>query len=120
MTPISTVTVAEFRRMQPAGRKQQPETPIRKGIRDYLMVHGWKVARILQSMGSEKGIPDLVAIRDGVTVWLEVKKPGGKLSDYQQAWRDDCLAHGGKWMLAMSVEDVEPLGLRDRKGCEHD
>ena len=34
MKDIEKITVANFRKLQPAGRKQQPETPIRQAIRD--------------------------------------------------------------------------------------
>lgn len=109
MNPVEIMTVKAFRKLKPAGRREQPETAIRSAIRGYLQVHGWKIVRIVQSALSEKGIPDLVAIRDGVTVWLEIKRPGGKLSEYQRAWREDLEAHGGNWMLARSIEDIEFL-----------
>ena len=94
----------------PTKRKEQPETAIRRAIVDYLRLHGWKVVRIHQSLGSEKGIPDLVAIREGKTVWIEVKTPNGRLSAHQRAWLQDLEDHGGWWIVARSVEDVKHLG----------
>lgn len=91
-------------------RTEQPETAIRRAITDFLRLHGWKVARIVQSALSEKGIPDLVAIRGGETVWIEVKTPTGRLSKYQEAWLQDLENHGGWWIVARSIEDVEHLG----------
>jgi len=106
-----TLTAAEFRKMKhPTKRKEQPETAIRRAIVDYLRLHGWKVVRIHQSLGSEKGIPDLVAIREGKTVWIEVKTPNGRLSAHQRAWLQDLEDHGGWWIVARSVEDVKHLG----------
>lgn len=112
MKPIMEIPAAEFRRLQPKGRKVQPETVIRTAIRDYLNLCGWKVTRIVQSALSEKGIPDLVAMREGRTVWIECKAPHGRLSDYQQAWLQDLEDHGGSYIVARSVEDVEQLGRR--------
>lgn len=106
-----TLTAAEFRKMkQPAKRKEQPETAIRRAIVDYLRLHGWKVVRIVQGVLSEPGIPDLVAIRDGWHVWIEVKTPTGRLSAYQENWLQDLKEHGGMYIVARSVEDVVCLG----------
>lgn len=88
------------------------ETQIRNEIRDFLRLHGWKVVRIVQSALSERGIPDLVAIRGGQTVWIEVKTPEGRLSKYQERWLQDLEDHGGWYVVARSVEDVEHLARR--------
>lgn len=113
MTIFKPLTAAEFRRMkQPAKRKTQPETAIRRAITDFLRVHGWKVVRIVQSALSEKGIPDLVAVKDGWHVWIEVKTPTGRLSAKQKEWLDDLAAHGGMYIVARGVEDVIPLARR--------
>ncbi len=107
------LTAGEWREMSmPPGRKEQPETAIRTAIRDYLTLHGWKVTRIVQSALSEKGIPDLVATREGKTVWVEVKQPTGRLSAHQVAWLQDLENHGGHYIVARSVEDVEHLARR--------
>ena len=86
------------------------ETEIRNDIRNFLRLHGWKVVRIVQSVLSEKGIPDLIAVRGGQTVWIEVKRPTGKLSKEQEEFLEDLEDHGGWWIVARSVEDVEHLG----------
>lgn len=104
------ITAEQFRGLKHLGRKEQPETGIRRAIVEFLRLHGWKVARIVQSALSEKGIPDLVAIRCGQTCWIEVKTPAGRLSEHQERWLQDLEDHGGWWMVARSVEDVEHLG----------
>lgn len=106
-----TITAAEFHKLKPK-RKTQPETAIRRAITDFLRVHGWKVVRIVQSALSEKGIPDLVAVKDGWHVWIEVKTPTGRLSAKQKEWLDDLAAHGGMYIVARGVEDVIPLARR--------
>jgi hypothetical protein len=42
-----------------------------------------------------------------VSVWLEVKRKRGKLSMYQEAFRDSVQAAGGYYFLVRSIEDVE-------------
>ncbi len=117
MSRAEEITVAEFRKLSQAAtpsprRKQTPEGAILRQIRDFLRLYGWKVVRIHQSLGSEKGIPDLVAIREGRHVWIEVKAPKGYLSEHQVAWLQDLEDHGGVYIVARSVEDVEHLAQR--------
>jgi hypothetical protein len=87
------------------------ETQIRNAIATYLAETGWRVTRIVPYRYMEKGVPDLYAIRRGRSVWIEVKTPAKKnnVSEWQARWRDQHLAHGGEWLLATSVEDVEVL-----------
>jgi Holliday junction resolvase len=82
------------------------ENQIQSGIRDFLRFKGWFVIRHQQSLGSHPGLPDLQAVKGGVTWWIEVKKPGGRLSLVQEKFRDSIQAAGGNWMVAMSVEDI--------------
>jgi len=105
------ITADQYRalKVRLPGRKEQPETTIRRNITKFLRLHGCKVVRIVQSALSEKGIPDLVAIRGGQTVWIEVKTPKGQLSEHQKRWLQDLEDHGGWWIVARSVEDVEHL-----------
>lgn len=113
------ITVEEFKAMHRRGSEpgvgksevtKVTEGDILRQIRDFLRTHGWKVVRFHQSLGSERGIPDLCAIRGGQTVWIEVKTPNGRLSAHQRAWLQDLEEHGGWWIVARSVEDVEHLG----------
>lgn len=111
MARPETITVDEFRRLG-SKRKEQPETPIRKAITDYLRMNGWMVTRIVQSALSEPGIPDLVAIRGGHHVWIEVKAPKGRLSGHQERWLQDLEDHGGHYIVARGIDDVEHLCRR--------
>jgi len=88
------------------------EADILRAVKDFLRVNGWKVVRIHQSLGSERGIPDLVAIRDGWHVWIEVKAANGKLSEHQEKWLADLKEHGGHYIVARSLDDVEHLARR--------
>ena len=86
------------------------ESEIQSQIRDYLRWTGWFVVKIHQSMGSYKGIADLYAIREGRSVWIEVKRPGGRMSEHQRRFKKDIERHGGTYILATGIEDVESLG----------
>ncbi len=83
------------------------ESDIQAAIKEYLQWTGWFCVKIHQSLGSYRGIADLYALKDGVHLWIEVKTPKGRLSKYQEQFRDDVLAHGGTYIVARSVDDVE-------------
>ena len=86
--------------------KTQNETYIRRAITDALRRSGWAVFYIFQGLGSYKGISDLIAIRDGRTVFIEVKTQTGRQSDYQKEFQKVCEAHGCRYILARSVNDI--------------
>lgn len=85
------------------------ESEIQAQIRDYLRWTGWFVVKIHQSLGSYRGIADLYALRDGQHVWIEVKRPDGRQSEYQKRFQRDIEKHGGTYILARGIEDVEHL-----------
>ncbi len=62
------------------------ERDIRREITDYLRLTGWFVWSNYQTMGSFKGLSDLTAIKDGIVLFIEVKKPGGIQSPEQVKW----------------------------------
>ena len=103
---------ADFARMT-KGMKSKPkgptETDIQNAIREYLRWRGWFVIRHQQGLGCHKGLSDLTAIKNGRTVYIEVKAPKGKLSEWQLDFQADIEAHGGLYVVARSVEDVEFL-----------
>lgn len=108
--------------VQPAKQPKITESNIQAAIKEYLQWHGWMVVKIHQSLGSYKGIADLYALRNGRHVWIEVKMPKGRLSEHQVKFREDVLAHGGVYIVARGIEDVEHLCRRGEamKGQEWD
>lgn len=85
---------------------------VRDPIVQYLQVHGWLVYKNWQGPYSYPGVPDVTAIRDGEVWMIECKRRGGVLSSAQERFRDDWVGHGGKWMKAERVEDVEWMAKR--------
>jgi len=65
--------------------KSPKETEYQKLIKTYMETNGFLVLRIPPSIYTNmKGLPDLVCIKEGFHVWIEVKKPKGKLSKKQE------------------------------------
>lgn len=91
------------------------ESDIQRQIKEFLQWHGWFVVKIHQSLGSYKGIADLYALKDGQHVWIEVKTPKGQLSEYQVKFMGDVVKHGGRYIVAKGIEDVEYLCKKDIK-----
>jgi len=88
------------------------ENDIRAQIRDYLTLHGWAVWINWQGPFSFRGVTDLTAIRAGVVYWIEIKRPGERLSPDQEGFRELLAQHGGNWLMATCIGDVEHLCRR--------
>lgn len=58
------------------------EADIQFEIIKYLESHNFYVVKIIQS--NKNGWPDLQAHKDGVTIFIEVKTPKGKVSELQK------------------------------------
>ena len=58
--------------------EQQIQTKIKKKLED----NGWLVVKLIKT--NKNGIPDLMCLKDGVTMFIEVKRPNGKLSELQK------------------------------------
>lgn len=94
------------------------EKNVRREVTNVLEIHGFFCYYNLQGLGSYKGIPDLCAIKDGITMYIELKKrPGkdatgkrigaGKQSEHQRKFQDEVERHGGIYLLATCGHDVE-------------
>ena len=83
------------------------EIDILRQVRDYLRWKGFYVYRNHQSLGSHKGLSDLTAIRNGETIWIEIKKPGGRLSDHQVKFGEEIETHGGKYLIVTKIDDLK-------------
>lgn len=88
--------------------KTQTETYIRNNIKRLLQEDGWDVTYHQQGIGSRKGFPDLTAMKDGKTLYIEVKTPTGKQSCWQADFEQICKNHGCTYILARGREDIEP------------
>lgn len=89
--------------------KTQTETLIRRNVTAALRLAGWAVFYIFQGLGSYKGISDLIAVRNGEVVFVEVKTETGRQSEYQKQFERIITDHGGKYYLARSTADIAEL-----------
>lgn len=61
---------------------------------------------------SRRGVPDIIVIKQGQFIGLEVKTSKGRLSKSQKDFRDDVRNIGcAEYEIVRSVEDVQSLGL---------
>jgi len=90
-------------------RSKITETDIRRQIQDYLRFKGYFVYYNLASLGSYPGLSDLVAIKNGQAIHIEIKKPKGRQSEKQELFQADLEAVGGRYVIARGIEDVENL-----------
>lgn len=87
--------------------KKTPENYVKREIKDYLDVTGWFHFHNLQGIGSYKGIPDRIAVRNGVVVFLECKAPGKDLTEKQENFQRDLIEKGGRYVKVYGYEDLE-------------
>ncbi len=93
----------------------KPGRDLQNAIRDYLRLKGWLVwsnsagcfkagDRFIRS--GTVGLPDLMALKRGFLLAVEVKAGKDTLKEKQQAWIDALNAQGADAIVAHSVEDV--------------
>ena len=58
------------------------ESKIQKKIIDNLTDRGFMVIKLMKT--NTNGIPDLLILKNGIAKFVEVKKPGGKISQLQK------------------------------------
>lgn len=101
------------------------ETPIQSAICDYLALKRYffwrqntaptfdKAGGFYRAMPkhSKKGVPDIIVIKAGQFIGIEVKTEKGKLSPEQVEFGSDCILNGGMYLVARSIDDVQAAGL---------
>ena len=80
-----------------------PEGKIKQAIRRYLESQG---ALVIALQCTHRGLPDLVAIDCGRTLWLEVKTPKGRTSRIQEVLLRRITDQGGEAYVVRSLDDV--------------
>ena len=84
-----------------------PETAVKAAVKAMLAFMGWRSYPITQSMGSHPGLPDRIALKNGITVYVEVKGPDGKPSDHQKQFQEECERAGCFYALVRSAEELK-------------
>ena len=85
------------------------ESEIRAQVRDLLRWKGWFVYYLLQGLGCYPGLSDMVAVKNGRVIHIELKTRTGKQSDNQIQFQADIEAAGGEYRVVRCIEDVSDL-----------
>ena len=85
------------------------ESEIRAQVRDLLRWKGWFVYYLLQGLGCYPGLSDMVAVKNGRVIHIELKPRTGKQSDNQIQFQADIEAAGGEYRVVRCIEDVSDL-----------
>ncbi len=80
------------------------ESHIQRDIIRELERSGWYVVKLIQT--NKNGIPDLLAIRNSETIFVEVKRPGARARPLQDYRMKEISEHGVKCFVARSVSDI--------------
>jgi len=92
-------------------KKLTPETLIKRDVRRYLAIRGHFTFPILQGLGAHRGIADIIACKNGKTIFLEVKTPRGKQSPDQQEFQRQIESVGGVYIIVRSLDDLIQAGI---------
>lgn len=90
-------------------RQKMTETALKGQIKDYLALKGIFSFPLTQGLGSYRGAPDRIMHLNKKVVYLEIKLPNGKVSDYQYAFLNQCLVDSIDYWVIRSIEDLEKL-----------
>lgn len=60
---------------------------------------------------SMKGTPDIILIKDGFFVGLEVKKKGTYQSKEQKEFEKKCKENGAEYYVVREIKDLQEIGL---------
>ena len=85
---------------------KQTETALKAQLKDYLLIKGIFSFPITQGLGSYRGAPDRVMHFNGSVHYLEIKLPTGKMSPYQLAFQEQCLADNINYHVIKSLDDL--------------
>jgi Holliday junction resolvase len=87
--------------------KSTPENAVKAEVRGYLKLTGWFVFPVLQGLGAYRGISDMIAIKNGLVLFIECKSKRGKLNGEQMKFKEDLKWNGGHYIVARGYEEVK-------------
>lgn len=86
------------------------ETSITKSIQRNAKSRGWWVMKIAGGPFQKAGVPDLLLIKNGLAVFLEVKQPGKKPTPLQvQVMRDIAATGGATTAVVTSWDEADKI-----------
>lgn len=81
------------------------ESSVQKAILKYLKQHKFFTFKTI--VNNSAGIPDIYALKDGVNIWIEVKRPGGKVSPIQEHIHQKMRENRGIVLVVDSVAELQ-------------
>ncbi|MCX8113418.1 MAG: hypothetical protein N3E49_09565 [Bacteroidia bacterium] len=97
-------------------KRRREEARIEQAVATALRLHGWIVAKVANEVGYyrrvpalAKGFPDLIALRRGRAVFLEVKAQYRKPTPVQTLRHEQLRAEGFEVRVVRGLADVEDL-----------
>ena len=97
---------------EPKPKYDVKESDVQHACVELLEACSWEVIVTSQDRATRRhvqGLTDLIAWRDNVTLFIECKRPGGKLRHSQKRFRDRILPHAGPNLHYLVVDDVDSL-----------
>lgn len=83
------------------------ENMIKAQIKDFLTLKHIFNFPLLQALGAYRGVPDRIIHYQNKVIYLEIKKPDGKMSQYQQEFQRQCNEDGIDYWVVSSIEELE-------------
>lgn len=93
-------------------KKQTPETATKGQIKDWLTLKGWFHHHQMAGMGSYPGQSDIIAMKNGIVLFIEIKSKTGVQSKKQEDYEKSVTDAGCHYILARGYEDIENYILR--------
>lgn len=81
------------------------ESKIQASILKYLKDEGYFTFKTI--INNKAGIPDIYALKDGVNVFIEVKRPGGRVSQIQSYTHSKIREKGGNIIVVDTLCDLK-------------
>jgi hypothetical protein len=88
------------------------EGQIQKQAIELLKLSGYLVFRLNSGKARHNirlcppGTPDLLVVKDGMVLWVEMKKPGGVLREAQEKMISDLRLHRQTVLIVDSIQDI--------------
>jgi hypothetical protein len=80
------------------------ESAIQSKVIKELDAHGWYVVKLMQT--NKNGIPDLIAHKEGRTIYMEIKRPNLRPTPLQDLRHKEIKSHGIMVHTIRSVSDL--------------
>ena len=80
------------------------ESAIQSKVIKELEAHGWYVIKLMQT--NKNGIPDLIAHKEGRTIYMEIKRPNLRPTPLQDLRHREIKSHGIMVYTIRSVSDL--------------